>query len=121
MLVYVCSSLKPHTVKRVDALLEKLKLVYPSVEFFRPSGDDPDKLMDTVREDVKAIHECDELWVIGRYGRDCSWEIGYAMGLRKHVVIWEDHTNHRKIWSDWMWRIGQDHGTVQVRKLKEFV
>lgn len=78
-------------------------------------------MMKTVREDVRAIEKCDELWVIGRFGRDCSWEIGYAMALGKKIMIFEDHTNCRKLWSDWMWRIGLDRKQIQVRKLKDIL
>ncbi len=119
MLVYVCSSLKPPTIRRVDRLLERFRAVTPGLRFFRPYGTDPSRMMETVREDVDAINECDELWVIGRFGRDCSWEIGYATALGKPVVIWEDFTNHKKLWQDWMWRIGVDTKQVTVRKLKE--
>ena len=116
-MIYVCSSLKPHTVKRVDKLLKAFKRDFPALKFFRPSGNNVKTLMKTVREDVKAIDACDELWVVGRYGRDCSWEIGYAMALGKKVVFWLDHTNKRRFQSDWMLRIGRDRGILETREL----
>lgn len=117
MLVYVCSSLRPQTAKRVDKILVEFRRDFPALKFFRPKGTSIKTMMKTVREDVRAIEACDELWVVGRFGRDCSWEIGYAMALRKLVVFWEDHTNKKKWWSDWMWRIGIDRHLVKVRKL----
>lgn len=96
--------------RRVDRLLPKLVARYcpAPVDFFRPRGTNPSKMMDTVREDVAAIIACDELWLVGDYGRDCSWEIGYAMGLGKRVVVWRDKTNKEKFDSDWMVKIGYD-------------
>jgi len=117
MLVYVCSSLKPHTIRRVDKILDRFKAQDQDLKLFRPYGTNPKKMMETVREDIDAIERCDELWVLGRFGRDCSFEIGYALALKKKVIIWEDHTNRQKLWSDWMWRIGKEKGLLEVKKL----
>lgn len=108
--VYVCSSLRPKVVKRVDKILQAMKETLKpdgrTVSFFRPGGTDKRKRDNTVRIDVMAIDACDELWVVGNYGRDCSWEIGYATALGKKIRIFEDHTNRRRLESDWMWRAG---------------
>lgn len=116
--VYVCSSLRPRVVKRVDALLKRLRRIHGApIQYFRPRGTDPSLMLETVREDVTAIEACDELWVVGDYGRDCSWEIGYAMALGKRVHVWLDRTNKAKIQSDWMLRIGFDRNLLSVSAL----
>lgn len=113
--VYVCSSLRPKVVKRVDKLLPVLaKRVDYTVDYFRPRGTAPSGMMQTVREDVDAINACDELWLVGDYGRDCSFELGYALAIGKKIVVWTDRTNRKKFDSDWMVKIGDDLGLLEV-------
>ena len=112
--VYVCSSLKPHNVKRVDKILARLVQDYPLVDFFRPYGTDPSTMMETVREDVREIRQCDELWQVGSYGRDSSWELGLAYGLGKRIKIFRDWQNSKKLASDEMIKIGLDELTTEI-------
>lgn len=117
--VYVASSLRPEVVSRVDKLLPQLAKQYGSpVLFLRPTGVDMKDIMSIVREDVKAIDECDQLWLIGDYGRDVSWEAGYAMANKKPVVIYKDYTNAEKLESDAMFLIGHDFDLLSIKDLR---
>jgi hypothetical protein len=119
--VYVCSSLRPHVVKRVNKILEKLLATRPDVEFFRPYGTDPNTMLEVVREDTKEIEGCDELWLIGRAGRDCCVELGMALALKKDITVYLDHTNRRKLAKDEMWKIGVDRGHLKVVELGDIL
>lgn len=112
--VYICSSLKPRNVERVNKLLASLIVDRPDLRVFRPCGTDPATMMDTVREDVREIEKCDELWVCGRYGRDSSLEIGMALALKKKIKIYRDHTNNKKLNDDEMWKIGIERKLVEI-------
>lgn len=113
--VYLCSSLRPTVVEHVNALLPVLIERRPDpVDVFLPRGTDPSKMMETVREDLDAINACDELWLVGDYGRDCSFELGYAIAIGKKIVAWLDDTNREKFNSDWMIKIGNDDNLLTV-------
>lgn len=120
--VYVCSSLRPRTVARVDRIIAELATAHKAatgrdVRYFRPRGTDPSKIMVTVREDVAAIKWCDELWVVGRYGRDCSLEMGFAAGIGKKIRIYRDKTNCNRLSQDWMARFWVETGQTTIEDL----
>lgn len=100
--VYICSSLKDDNYKYVTGVLKEL----PPAIHLRPTpgpvGGTLEDRRHHVEVDVAMIQYCDEVWVIGAYGRDCSWEMGYAMGLNKHVRILSDLTNRETLSLDWM-------------------
>lgn len=117
MKVYICSSLreKPYAhvtrviqrerrLRRFRSLVSLSKATCNNLPLtvLRPGlGGEEDKLAHVV-QDVGMIREADELWVMGEYGRDCSWEIGFAMALGKPVRIFVDDTNRHLLEQDWM-------------------
>lgn len=52
--------------------------------------------------DKMLIEGCEEVWAFGKLGRDCAWEIGFAVGLGKQVKIFVDENNADILDSDWM-------------------
>lgn len=116
--VYVCGSLRAEVVEHVDKILKDYSQF--DIDFFRPYGTDTSELMNTVVEDVEKIENCDEIWVMGQWGRDSSWEIGYAMALKKRVIFFVDETNEKLLESDWMWRIGFRKNEHNLQLMKKF-
>lgn len=114
--VYICSSLRPEVINYVNKTLYKL----PRSIHLRPWSSPDSSKVGHVETDVAMIQYCDELWVVGEYGRDCSWEIGYAMGLGKRVVIWRDDSNKHLIAQDWMYIHGITKGNAEVRDVPKY-
>ena len=100
---YVCSSLRPEVYERVTYLLS----LFPEMTFLRPHATQLEDKAKWINQDVEWINEADELWVVGEYGRDCSWEIGFAMGINKPVVVIVDPSNAQLILNDWMMWYGR--------------
>lgn len=73
--------------------------------FIPPVGQLSDKTLGA-KADRLAIDLCDELWAFGPVGRDCCWEIGYAVGLGKKVKVFIDDTNRYVVDEDWMVTLG---------------
>lgn len=99
--VYICSSCRLENYEYVTDLLSQLGLMNTAF-FFRPQ---PGQLKDKqifADVDVDAINSCDEVWVMGRHGRDCSWEIGYAAGIQKPVKVYMCDVNAGDLENDWM-------------------
>lgn len=111
---YICSSLKDDNYKYVTGVLKEL----PLVTHLRPSpgieGCAVGHRRHHVETDIAMLQYCDEVWVLGRYGRDCSWEIGYAMGLKKTVRILSDASNELLILEDWMLHHGNQVGLLHL-------
>jgi nucleoside 2-deoxyribosyltransferase len=108
--VYICSSLREEPYKHVTEVLEKV--TNPSIVVLRPNfGDENNKIAHVV-QDVGMIRESDELWLMGEYGRDCSWEIGFAMALGIPVRIFIDETNRHLIEHDWMLLYGEAQSNI---------
>ena len=97
--VYISSSLRPEVYARVTVLLERYGRDY---EILRPSLVQPDHWTTHVIDDVRMIREADEIWLMGEYGRDCSWEMGFATALGKKVRIFRDASNSTNLDNDWM-------------------
>lgn len=112
--VYVCSSLRAEVFAHVSSVLNK---VSKGEKFYRPQKSDVAEMLQTVIDDCKGIETSDELWVIGEFGRDCSWEVGYAMGLGKKVKVFVDDTNHHLVDEDWMYRYGETKGLLEIINL----
>lgn len=113
MKVYICSSLRPEVYAHVTDLLKRL----PKAIHMRPYATDASQKLAHVETDVAMIKHCDEVWVVGEYGRDCSWEIGYAAGIGKPVTVWEDYTNAKHISDDWMLHHAVTAGTARIAKV----
>lgn len=108
--VYICSSLRPEVYKHVSQVLT---IVAKEEKLYRPQPGPIDNRNEIVASDCYGIEHCDELWVVGQLGRDCSWEIGYAMGLGKKVKIYVDSTNREMIEKDWMLHYGFKLGLLE--------
>lgn len=96
--VYISTPLKPHKFKLADIQAAVQKA---GVFAFIPTT------TDTTPEAGAAINKlqlelCDEVWVFGAIGRDCSWEIGYAQGLKKPVKFFKTAENEHMVKEDWM-------------------
>lgn len=116
MKVYVCSSLRPEVMTHRNAVIAGLA-VPEGTRLFLPDGVDPTRKREIVREDVYEIETCDEFWIVGQYGRDCAWEVGYAMALNKKIKFFLDATNENRFNEDWMIMTGYDKGIMEVIKL----
>lgn len=115
--VYICCSLKLPNYEHVSGLLARL----PDAIHLRPQPSQLDELTgsnlrkkNVVEADVAMIQYCDEVWVLGKFGRDCSWEIGYATALHKRVRILKEEDNAEIISSDWMFLHGETLGNLTV-------
>lgn len=116
--VYICSKLDRETVEHTTTVLEKLVPNDDSIHVLRPTPDQPEKFtQDCIRSDVWMIDNCDELWVVGKWGRDCMWEIGYAMARQIPVVMYIDETNKALFEDMHMYLIGHDTGLLTVKEL----
>lgn len=109
--VYICSSLRPEVYKHVSRVLG---IVAKDEKIYRPQPGPVENRLEIVASDCYAIEHCDELWVIGEFGRDCSWEIGYALGLGKSVKVYRDPTNTAMVEKDWMLYHGIRLGRLQI-------
>lgn len=98
MKVYISTPLKPEKF-RLSLIQETVQKA--GVFAFIPTT------TDTTPEAGAAINKlqielCDEVWVFGPIGRDCSWEIGYAQGLKKPVKFYVTQENEHMVREDWM-------------------
>lgn len=107
MRVYICSSLRDEPYAHVTGVLDKAKEKFPEAIVLRPGLGGANDIVAHVVTDVGMIREADELWVMGEYGRDCSWEIGFAMGLGMTIRVFVDSTNEHLLAQDWMIRYGE--------------
>ena len=99
---YICSSLKLDNYNRTTEILEQLS---DYALLLRPHPDEitkPIKKLDTVKMDIVLIEGADELWLLSKFGRDCSWELGFAAAKGKIIRVLVDNTNRAAIESDWM-------------------
>lgn len=85
-------------LKRITSTLLK----YPEVFAFIPPVGQLENKKEGAILDQMAIINCDEVWVFGKIGRDCAWEIGYATGLGRKVVLFMDKEELQHIEEDWM-------------------
>lgn len=108
--VYICSSLRPEVYERVSRILAKMPDVIP----LRPWGAQAGEKEGHVETDIAMIKYSDELYVLGEFGRDCSFEIGYALGISKPVVIYRDKTNAKFLEQDWMIVHGITTGLLKI-------
>lgn len=96
--VYVSTPLKPQKF-RLSLIQEAVRKA--GVFAFIPTT------VDSTPEAGAAVNKlqielCDEVWVFGPIGRDCSWEIGYAQGLKKPVKFFATEENKHMVTEDWM-------------------
>lgn len=85
-------------LKKITEVLLVSPLVFA---FIPPVGQLSDKDNGALL-DKNAILLCDEVWVFGKIGRDCSWEIGFARGLGKPVKLFMTKEEIEYIQEDWM-------------------
>ncbi len=98
-LVYVCT---PLSKEKFNLKMIQERILSEKVfAFIPPIGQLEDKHQGT-RTDVQMLDLCDEVWVFGRIGRDCAWEIGYAKGLKKPVKFFMDNSEYEYLRDDWM-------------------
>src|SRR6266481_42803 len=114
--IYICSSLRAEVYAHVSKVLA---VVTTDEKIYRPQAGPAENRDSIVESDCYAIEHCDELWVIGEFGRDYSWEIGYAMGLGKIVKIFVDYTNSHFVEKDWMIHYGNKLGKLEIVSLIE--
>jgi len=105
MKVYICTPLAEGKFD-LSNITSKL-LESGAFAFIPPVGQLQDK-DSGAKLDKLAIDQCDELWAFGPIGRDCCWEIGYALGLGKRVKIHLDDSNSYVVEEDWMVSIGAE-------------
>jgi nucleoside 2-deoxyribosyltransferase len=115
--VYICSSLRPEVHARVTGILQQL----PEAIHLRPYIEQIGNKIGHVETDVAMINWADEIWVLNEYGRDCQWEIGYAAGIKKPVIVFRDEFNRDKLEHDWMWNAGVNEGLVKVVELEDVI
>jgi len=97
--VYVCTPLKQGKFFIQD-IVHETSLVQDVFFYIPPS--DPAKPKTLGAElNRKMLLLCDEVWVFGLAGNDCSWEIGFADGLNKPVKVFITETN-KQLLQDWM-------------------
>lgn len=113
--VYICASLRPAVYERVTEILRNL----PPAIHLRPWGAQKGDRMGHVETDVAMINHADQLWLVGEYGRDCSWELGYAMGIGKPIKIFMDDSNASRIEDDWMLYHGLNLGLLEIIDLRK--
>lgn len=114
--VYICSSLRPEVYVRVTELLNTK---CPKAIHLRPYLEQTGNKLGHIECDVAMIHHCDELWVVGEYGRDCAWEIGYATAMGKPIKVFKDASNALSLEKDWMLYHGLIKGTLEVVDLTD--
>jgi hypothetical protein len=97
--VYISTPLKPEKFN-LD-LIQRTVLKEKVFAFIPPTEEKNDRRQGALIDKLQ-IELCDELWVFGSIGRDCSWEAGYAAGLGKPVVFFHSDDNEEVYQNDWM-------------------
>lgn len=97
--VYISTPLKPG---KFDLDLIQRVILRENVFAFIPPTEEKNDRKQGAAIDKLQIELCDELWVFGPIGRDCSWEAGYAAGLGIPVVFFLDESNEHIHENDWM-------------------
>lgn len=97
--VYISTPLKPEKFKL--ASIQKMILKERVFAFIPPTEEKNDRVMGAAVDKLQ-IELCDEMWVFGAIGRDCSWEVGYAQGLGIPVVFFASTENEHILDEDWM-------------------
>jgi len=102
--VYICGSLRADRYEIQTALLKEIeKLYYEKVIYLRPKAiHDMSRASELVSTDIAMLRHCDEVWVVGYYGADASWEIGYAAAMGIPVKIFASDCNVDRVREDWM-------------------
>lgn len=97
--VYISYPMNPskHKLNQIQAQVQ-IRGVYPSIP---PAGQLNDK-KPGAQFDKYLIENSDEVWAFGQLGRDCAWELGFAVGLGKKVLIFLDVDNELHLEADWM-------------------
>jgi nucleoside 2-deoxyribosyltransferase len=95
--IYVCTPLKSG---KFDLPLI-VKTLPEDVFAYIPPTDPTKPKIEGALLNRKMIDLCDEVWVFGPLGRDCSWEIGYAEGLGKKIIV-HINNNNQDVLNDWM-------------------
>jgi nucleoside 2-deoxyribosyltransferase len=97
--VYISYPMNPkkHDLKQIQDAIQKAG-VYGSIP---PAGQLSNKTSGA-RFDKYLIENSDEVWAFGQLGRDCAWELGFAVGLNKPVKLFVDEQNNYLIEEDWM-------------------
>lgn len=116
MTAYICSSLRPKVYDHVTKLIKNLDTIFT---LLRPTSGQLENRLEYVELDVAMIKHADEVWIMGEFGRDCSWEIGYACGLKKKIVLFLDETNAKIVEEDWMLHHGINTGLITITDLRE--
>lgn len=110
--VYISTPLKEEKFNIEDIQSEILK--YGVFAFIPPTSQKVNQDQGS-KVDKLSIELCDEVWVFGAIGRDCSWEIGFAHGLGKKVILYKSSHNNHIFNEDWM----LFSGAIEIRKLHE--
>ena len=98
--VYICTPLKLHKFRQ--EAISKTILENPGYFAFVPLTSDMGGPTLGAALDKRHLDLADEVWVFGPFGRDCAWEIGYALGLNKKVIVWITDDNREYLKTDWM-------------------
>lgn len=99
MKVYISYPMNPekHNLTEITKIILKHK-VFASIP---PPGQLESKKIGA-ELDRLLIEKCEEVWAFGKIGRDCAWELGYAVGLGKNVRIFINDENRYILFEDWM-------------------
>lgn len=115
--IYICSSLRIENHTRVTEILAQL----PKVIHLRPYLEQTGNKLGHIEADIAMIHYCDEVWVVGEYGRDCAYEQGLATGLGKPMTVFRDEKNKERLDSDWMILHSVNKGLAKIVELDDAI
>lgn len=114
---YICSSLRQDNYDYVTNLLQESDSL-KDLGLLRPHVGQLQDKHNFTELDVAMIKHSDFLLVIGEYGRDCSWEIGYAMGIGKPVTVAICPRNRDRVDEDWMLHHGKRLGLLSFIEVR---
>lgn len=115
--IYICSSLRPENHARVTEILKQL----PPAIHLRPYIEQIGNKLGHIESDIAMLYYCDEVWVVGEFGRDCAFEQGFATGIGKAMVIFRDEKNKERLDSDWMVLHAVTKGLAKIVQLEDAV
>lgn len=97
--VYISTPLKP---EKFNLQAIQKQILKEEVFAFIPPTEEKNDRKTGAAVDRLQIDLCDEVWVFGAIGRDCSWEAGYAQGKGIPVVFFLSKENEHVHRDDWM-------------------
>lgn len=97
--IYVCCPLKSSKFPFNEIYKYVTK---PGIFAFIPLPNPNLPMKKIIQLNKHHIINCDEVWVFGKYGKDCAWEQGFAQALGKPVRIFLTKKNLKSVMKDEM-------------------